>query len=171
MMRVFIATVSLLCVSGCSERSSIAASYKSPWDRLVVQLGFGFGYTPCFRTHGNFLEFVGNEQCFRFNQPERMRGVWLDEFEGSAFLPNASVAPAEWRYSPNEIWLDFPEHEPLLKGGTGETRAFAVEFIGRRATYPGSYGHMGGSRHLVIVSKLLSAKPLPPPRVSNVDAS
>jgi len=168
MKRALLSAFLLLGVCGCSDRSSIAAPYKSPWDRFIVQLGFGFGYTPCYRNekspYGDALAFVGNEQCFRFNPPERMHGVWLDEFEGSEFLPDAKSAPAQSRYSPNAIWLDFTRHEPLLTRGNGEPRAFAIEFVGRRATYPGSYGHMGGTRHLVIVNRLLSAKPLPPPK-------
>ncbi|MEJ7777014.1 MAG: hypothetical protein WKF52_06495 [Sphingomicrobium sp.] len=168
MMRALLSTFLLLSICGCSDRSSIAAPYKSLWDRFIVQLGLGFGYTPCYRDeaspYGNFLGFIGNEQCYRFNPPERMRGIWLDEDEDSEFLPNATRAPAEWRYSPNAIWLDFTRHEPLLNRGNGEPQAFALEFIGRRATYPGRYGHMGGSRHLVIVKKLLSARRIPAPK-------
>ncbi len=166
MKRALVSTLLLLSICACSERSSVAASYKNPWDRFVVQLGFGFGYTPCFRrekdAYGEVLVFKGNEECFRFDPPERMRGVWLDEFEGSEFLPNATEAPAERQYSRDMIWLDFTRPEPLLADRSGD-RALAIEFVGRRATFPGSYGHLGGSRHLVIVDELLSATPLPPP--------
>ena len=162
----------LMSIVACSDRSSIAASYKNPWDRVVVQLGFGFGYEPCYRkeetTYGDVLEFIGNEACFRFDPPERMRGVWLDEFEGSEFLPNATEAPANRPtgagHSRNAIWLDFTRHEPLLADRHDARRAFAIEFVGRRATFPGRYGHMGGSPDLVIVKELLSATLIPPPR-------
>lgn len=165
MKRALLSALFILSTSACSDRSSIAAPYKNTWDRFIIQLGFGFGYQPCYRNektrYGDVLGFIGNEQCYRFNPPVRMRGIWLDEFEGSEFLPNATKAPAGWPYSRDAIWLDFTRHESLLANGNGERRAFAIEFIGRRATFPGSYGHLGGSRHLVIVDKLLSANPVP----------
>lgn len=168
MKRVLLAMLLLTSICACSDRSSIAASYKSPLDRAVVQLGFGFGYKPCYRKeetpYGDVFGFIGDEECYRFDPPVRMRGIWLDEFEGSEFLPGATEAPAEWHYSHEAIWLGFARPEPLLARENGEPRAFAVEFIGRRATYPGRYGHMGGSRHMVIVKKLLSATPVTPPR-------
>ena len=172
MKRTLLSTLLLLSLGACSDRSAIAAPYKDPWDRVVVQVGFGFGYEPCYRKeetpYGDVLGFIGNEECYRFGPPVRMRGIWLDEFEGSEFLPNATEAPADWPagggHSRDAIWLDFTRPEPLLTDPHGERRALAIEFVGRRAAYPGRYGHMGGSPHLVIVKKLLSATPVPPPR-------
>lgn len=169
MARAFLSTLLLLCLCACSERSALAAPYKNPWDRAAIQLGYaGWVYWPCFRketdAHGDAMVFIGDEECFRFNPPERMRGIWLDEFEGSEFLPNATASPAVWPYSPDAIWLDFTRPEPLISDRQPDRQqAYAIEFIGRRATYPGHYGHMGGSRHLIIVDELLSATPVPPP--------
>lgn len=164
MTRAFLSILLLLGLCACSDRSSVAAPYKSPWDRVAIQLGFaGWGYQPCFRKEqtpdGDVQAFIGSKECFRFNPPERMRGIWLDEFEGSEFLPHATASPVVWPYSPDAIWLEFTRPEPLLTGGQ---QAYAIEFVGRRATYPGNYGHLGASRHLIIVDELLSAKPVPP---------
>lgn len=163
MTRALLSLLLLLGLCACSDRSS--APYKNPWDRAAVQLGYaGWFYQPCYRkrtdAYGDVYVFIGSEECFRFNPPERMRGIWLNEFEGSAFLPNATVAPAVWTYSPDAIWLESTGPEPLLSDGHP---AYAIEFIGRRATYPGSYGHMGMSRHLIIVDEVLSSNPVPPP--------
>ncbi|MBM3928330.1 MAG: hypothetical protein FJ335_07720 [Sphingomonadales bacterium] len=166
MKRALLSTLLLLSVCACSDRSSDAASYKKPLDRFVVQLGFGFGYAPCYRREkdafGEVMVFIGSEQCFRFDPPELMQGIWLDEFESSEFFPNATEMPAERPFSRDNIWLDFTRPEPLLAGRTGD-QALAIEFVGRRATFPGSYGHMGMSRHLIVVDELRSATPVPPP--------
>ena len=171
MKRALLSTLLLLSLGGCSDRSAIAAPYKNPWDRVVVQIGFGFGYEPCYRKeetpYGDVFGFIGNEECFRFDPPERMRGIWLYEFEGSEFLPDATEAPADWPvgagYSRNAVWLEFSGPEPLLADWHGERRAYEIEFVGRRASFPGRYGHMGGSPHMVIVKELLSATPVTPP--------
>lgn len=165
MTRVLLTLLLLLGLCACSDRSSLAAPYKNPWDRIAIQIGYaGWVYTPCYRkesdAYGDVQVFIGSQKCFHFNPPERMRGIWLDEFEGSAFLPDVTASPVVWHYSPDAIWLEFTQPEPLLADGQ---KAYAVEFVGRRATYPGHYGHLGMSRHLILVDELLSASPVPPP--------
>lgn len=154
----------LLGLCACSERSS--APYKNPWDRAAVQLGYaGWFYQPCYRkktdAFGDVYVFIGSEECFRFNPPERMRGVWLDEGEDAEFLPNAVAAPVVRTWSPDGTALEFARSEPLL---SGRQQYWAIEFVGRRATYPGHYGHLGMRRHLIIADEVLSATPVPPPQ-------
>lgn len=35
-----------------------------------------------------------------------------------------------------------------------------VDFIGKQTMYPARYGHMGQSEHIVVVQRLISARPL-----------
>jgi hypothetical protein len=168
MTRAFFSLLLLLSLCACSDRSSLAAPYKNPWDRVAIKLGYAFWvYQPCFRKehtpYGDTQGFIGSEKCYRFNRPERMRGVWLNEGEDAEFLPDATVSPLVRTYSPDATSLEF-RPENFLTGGH---QAYTIEFVGRRATYPGHYGHMGMSRHLIIVDEVLSAKPVPPPERSS----
>lgn len=162
MMRTLATLLVLLGIGGCSDRSSVAAPYKSSWDRVAIQLGLaGLVYQPCYRNEDGVLTFVGHDECFRFNPPEQMHGVWLNRGEDAEFLSHPTTSPAGCLKSPEDsVSLAFMQSEPLLKG---DAEAYAVEFVGRRATYPGRYGHLGMSRCVILVDQLLSAAPVPPP--------
>ena len=166
MVRIFAILLVLLGLGGCSDRSSLAAPYKSSWDRVAIQVGLAFlVYQPCYRNertpYGDVMTFVGYEECFRFNPPERIRGVWLNRGEDEEFLPHATTSPAGCLQSPEDsVSLASTRNEPLLEG---DAQAYAVEFIGRRAAYQGHYGHMGMSNCVILVDQLLSATPVPAP--------
>ena len=108
--------------------------------------------------------------CADLAPAERMRGVWVTGFERSAFVPNATAAPAYGDPAPDRIWLDFADGSPpdpalraeLDKMGT--TAAVALEFIGRRSRGPGNFGHMGGAREMVRVERIISARIIGPIR-------
>ena len=86
-------------LAGCSPE---AAAYRHPFNRLVVELGLvGFsGYYPCsFVTAENGFEAIhslDSEDCYRFDRPRRMRGVWLLANETSQLLPDATRSPVVW---------------------------------------------------------------------------
>lgn len=165
MTRVLLSMLFLLSLCACSDRSSLAAPYKSSWDRAAIQLGYaGWVYTPCYRkesdAYANVQVFIGSEECYRFNPPERMRGIWLAEGEDAEFLPNATTSPVVRTFSPDGTTLEFTRSEPFLSSGQ---QYWAIEFVGRRATYPGRYGHLGMRRHLIIADEVLSANSVPPP--------
>lgn len=165
MTRALLSMLLLLSLCACSDRSSLAAPYKSPWDRAAIRFGYaGWVYMPCYRkesdVYGDVQVFIGSEKCYRFNPPERMRGIWLDEGEDAEFLPNATASPVVWAWSPDGTALEFARSEPFLGS---RQQYWAIEFVGRRATYPGQYGHLGMRRHLIIVDEVLSAHPVPPP--------
>jgi hypothetical protein len=168
MVRSFATILLLIGLGGCSDRSSVAAPYKSAWDRAAIQLGLaGFVYQPCYRrertAYGDVLGFIGYEECFHFNPPERMLGVWLNRGEDAEFLPDVTASPVGGPQSPEDsVWLAFTKNELLLED---DAEAYAVEFVGRRATYPGRYGHLGMSSHMILVDELLSATPVPPPNM------
>lgn len=158
----------LLCLAaltaGCSDEGR---AYRDPVDRLLAGLGFD---ALCYRGVGEgenrSYEFIGYDKCYHFDPPRRMRGVWLAEFEGSRFLPNAAAAPAERDLPNDSIWLEIDED--MLSPADRDViskhpPAFAIDFVGRRATYPGRYGHGGMSRNLVVVDRLLSMRAIDPP--------
>jgi hypothetical protein len=161
----------LAALTACSPE---AAAYKHPFNRMVVGLGLeGFsGYYPCsFVTRSDGVDFISSidsEDCYRFDRPRRLRGVWLVGNETSELLPNATRSPA--------VWDIMDENQTFLEAGGWEERkalpppvegvgpsAYAIEFIGRPALYPGVYG-MAGARHMVIMDKLLSARAVARPR-------
>ena len=61
------------------------------------------------------------------------------------------------------IWLDIESKriaglfDPTGQQETG-LRAFRIDFVGRQTVVPGRYGHLGGSEHLIIMDRLLSAE-------------
>lgn len=171
MMRRPLLLVSLLAaLAACSPE---AAAYKHPFNRLVVELGLvgRFGYYPCSHVTASdgseVISSLDSEDCYRFDPPRRMRGVWLVGNETSELLPNATRSPAVWDImDENQTFLEaeWEEREALPPPveGVGPA-AYAIEFIGRPALYPGVYG-MLGVRHMVIMDKLLSARAVAPPR-------
>jgi hypothetical protein len=170
--------VLLICLLGAlGACSPEAAAYKHPFDRLVVELGLvGWsGYYPCSVVTSEdgyeVISSVASEDCFRFDRPRRMRGVWLLENETSQLLPDAARSPAVWDImDENQTFLEvkaWTVQEALPPPIEGEEEnspsAYAIEFVGRRALYPGLYGGPG-ARHMVIMDKLLSARAIYPPR-------
>lgn len=152
----------MLLVGGCSDEGPPPSAYLRLQDRITVALGWG--ETTCYvETDRGFEGFVGTDKCYRMTEPRRMRGVWIDEFEGSRFVPGArSVAEAE-RAEP-QIWLDV-ETKRIAglfdpDGPSFDARAFEVDFVGRRTLVAGQYGHLGGSDHTMIMDRLISARPL-----------
>lgn len=165
--RSLLAVLLAACLNGCSEHAWTAPSYRNSWHRFLVSFGLDerLEVPPCFRVVEFGIQHVGEEACFRFGPPARMQGVWLPEFEGSSFFQNARVRPTR-DFSRSQTWLDLDSRVVLPKLGVrddGELKAVAVDFVGRRSIFPGMYGHLGGSRHYIIVDRLISAKLLPDP--------
>lgn len=166
----------LVCLLGALAACSPEASaYRNPFDRLVVELGLvGWsGYYPCTFVDDSdgVLARIDSDDCYRFDRPRRMRGVWLLGNEASQLLPDATTSPAVWDImDENQTFLEPEKWEatealpPPIRGEERSPNAYAIEFIGRRAPYPGLYGGGAGARHMVIMDKLLSARAIVPPR-------
>lgn len=113
------------------------------------------------------------DECYRMTEPRRYHGVWLDQFEGSRFLPGGTeVTPA--RLDEPRIWLNVERNQApglLRDRADHEFYAWEVEFVGRRTLFPGNHGHMGGSEHEIVVDRMISARALEPePWRAAVDA-
>jgi hypothetical protein len=100
------------------------------------------------------------EDCYKFDPPRHWKGLWFSGFEASRFCPE----PARHCLydTPGErIWLEAsPSVRIPAYNGEAEGVLFQVNFIGRKTSYRGGYGHMGGSDQEVIVDRLLSMKRL-----------
>ncbi len=82
-------------------------------DRLVRD-------APCATYRDNVIHVLPAPQCFKMTRPQRFRGIWLDDFEGQAFIPAGSTPPAwpdrtlplaerrahEERFRAATIWLE-----------------------------------------------------------------
>jgi hypothetical protein len=119
------------------------------------------------------LREVPTDQCYKMDPPRRFRGIWIDEFEGQAFIPEGATPP-EWprgeRQSPGwqqqfdraqaaSIWLDVDRVNLGHEFNRG-SRKLLIDFIGRKTTYTGAYGHMGMSGNEIIVDRVISVKPV-----------
>lgn len=113
-------------------------------------------------------------QCYKLERSRRFRGIWVDQFEGQAFIPEGTKAPVwptgdprspKWRKQIDRaiaasIWLDVESANVGHKMQQGGRRVL-IEFVGRKTMYPGHYGHMGMSGHLIIVDRVISFRECP----------
>jgi hypothetical protein len=156
-MRPVILLSFVLLASGCSPRGATSpAAYLHFRDYFRASFGSVFGY-PCThltREDGvDVYESTKPQDCYRFSAARRMRGVWIDEFEGSEFFEGATSRSAVSLKNNDQTWLELENHRP-----TG--RAYFMDFIGRKTLVPGHYGHMGGSRNLVLINRVISVRPI-----------
>ncbi|MDZ3833739.1 MAG: hypothetical protein U0S50_18285 [Sphingopyxis sp.] len=129
---------------------------------------------PCkYRIEPGLTGSKPTDQCYKMEAPRRYRGVWVDEFEGQAFIPEGAEAPVWPRSNPRSpawrkeadraiaatIWLHV-ERAHLDHEGQRSRRKF-IEFVGRKTRYPGNYGHMGMSGHWIIVDRMISLRECP----------
>jgi hypothetical protein len=137
----------------------------------IAQRLFLWGYPlriPCVkrRTENGFEVYasIPADQCLKFTKPQRMHGLWRNDFEGSQFCPAHSreCSPSA-SGSREQTWFDQrfslpPQYKRQPPGGLYE-----VEFIGRRSQYSGMYGHFGMFNQEVIADRLISLKEIQPP--------
>jgi hypothetical protein len=165
-----------LLLSGCSYQS--ADAYRDIRDQVEATTGLPLlGVGPCaqamrdekFEPRKNVYEI-----CYRLTDPERWRGLWRNDFEGSRFCAAPGKRCSHDR--PGErIWLEYsfgltdtkPRQWKIQPGGLYE-----VDFIGRRTAVKGKYGHMGGSDHLLLVDRMISIREVeaPPLPITKQDA-
>ena len=101
------------------------------------------------------------EECYKFDPPRRWKGLWFGEFETSRFCPEPARQCPDNR--PGEyIWLEVgpaahvpPSGEKMMGG------MWQVDFVGRKSTFPGEYGHLGESQEEIIMDRLLAIKRVP----------
>jgi hypothetical protein len=163
----------LLCTACGSNkwRETPAVAYQRWQDRIVVRTHLPiFGYRPVCSTkwindqYGGYWDGLPIDQCLKFNPPERMQGLWRRDFEGSQFCPAPARACSFTETGRPFVWLDTTKPGTLGNRHKGFGGLYAVEFIGRRTSYEGAYGHLGGFDQEVLVDRMISIKELEPPQ-------
>jgi hypothetical protein len=96
--------------------------------------------------------------CYRFGPPRKMRGLWSTHFEESQFIDTADPVPKNSNeFTANKTWLEVISSRLPEQLNSGD---YEIEFVGRKTTVPGRYGQMGESKHLVVVDRLISIRPV-----------
>lgn len=145
-----------LIVSGCSDGTPPTA-YKHVKDQLRAATGLD---GPCFRTINGEPGRLADRDCYRFERPQRMRGVARTGFESGSFYPGRTELPKPGERS--DTWLQL---EPgLLSGPMRRTCekgcVLWLDFVGRQTSVEGGYGHMGLAKHLIVADRIVEAKVL-----------
>jgi hypothetical protein len=103
------------------------------------------------------------EECYKFDPPRRWKGRWFSGFETSIFCPDSA------RHCPPDnhrdmIWLEVGPTAQIPVSARDNRYAagmFEVDLIGRKSSFPGEYGNMGGTSQEIIMDQLLSMKRVP----------
>src|SRR5688572_11146098 len=107
--RLWIIACFALFLAACAPE---ALPFRNPRDRFVVhfQLQQILDHWPCAEQTDEgptgTIYPIAAEDCFHFDGPQRMRGVWLVGMHSSEFLPDATHAPAVKNLLDDNIWLD-----------------------------------------------------------------
>ena len=149
-----------LLLAGCSDGTPPSA-YKHARDRLLATIPlviFDDDLYPCFRTIDGRPARLPDAECYRLTDAQRLRGVARTGFEAGSFYPGRTTLPQADEQSDLWIELDPSDLAPEVRRSCTQGCAVYLDFIGRRTAVPGSYGHMGSARHLIIVDRVLSAR-------------
>lgn len=125
---------------------------------------------PCATHKDGVIYYDNGPNCFRFARPQRFKGIWLYELEGSTFFENATTVPSKRPDYGETAWLKYDpsaiDPKPDYNGYARERdcyaiHAFEIEFVGRRS--PEGHGHLGLFGSEIWVQRMLRARPLPAP--------
>lgn len=97
-----------------------------------------------------------SRNCYRFEIPQRMHGLWTTYFEVSDFTDSSAVPATYAEALENKILLEV-DMSILPPDCCSETH-YEIEFLGRRTSHAGDYGSR--SQHLVVVDKVISIRPV-----------
>ena len=141
-----------------------AYAYAGAANQIWVATGLHLLSPTCDRRQetefGPLISSIPLDECYRMTAPQRMKGVWIDAFEESRFVPGAQDT-TNIEVEPFGIWLNIDRDMIAgLDENLVELGAFEIEFIGRQTLYPGKLGHMGLFDHEIIVDQLISARPV-----------
>ena len=130
------------------------------------------GCTPTGRAAYGVFEYLGNRKCLEFEPAREMTGVWVNDFEGSAFHEGArSWAEADARRSERAPWFEIDEATALPRSFRRRYyHAYRITFVGRRAKplppgppgvprLPG-FGHMGMSASMILADRVIRSEDL-----------
>lgn len=149
----------VLMLGGCGGYSSGAGNGQA--GNASARVPRDLSDDPCFRRVGNVWHHVGERNCVALLPRQRMRGVWIYDFEESSFIPNAGSIPRANNRVRFRVNLDVvPEDVARVSGtplSTREAQAFAIDFLGRRSNSIEPY-----DEYVVVVDRIISARYLGP---------
>ncbi|HET6941359.1 MAG TPA: hypothetical protein VFH89_04265 [Sphingomicrobium sp.] len=161
---VFLALLAVL-VGSCNANPPSAYQHsRDQFFAVIPGTIFDDDFYPCFRSANGQPTRLSDAECYRFNAPQRMRGVWANGFEEGRFYPDLTTRPGE---TASDLCLEVLRTTPVPKGQDrlfdiepGKTSYILLDFVGRRTSVAGRYGHLGLAKHLIIVDRVVSAKEL-----------
>lgn len=95
------------------------------------------------------------DQCFDMAPKRRWKGLWLKGFEDSRFCPSPATS-CSFETPGKSTWLSEPDKD--IDVGSYDGDVYEVEFIGRRTSKSGRYGHLGEFDHEIIVDKMINLR-------------
>ena len=158
-----------LLIPGCGDIPLPPKSVRAAYDLMSQAVSGKASFTRCWTSErlpdGSSVKGMDEPRnCYHYGPSRRIRGVYIDEFEGQRFLENASAGLP--LVATDKVWLDLDQHSnlertpKLARHGDGTT-IWLVDLIGRKTEAPkGGYGHMGGSDAEVLVDTMISAQPV-----------
>lgn len=168
-MRLVLVIAASIALLGCrneatKQRLTPPQAFLKFADRAKMQMlywGLPVGY-PCTKMQvENGLHVADSkplDQCVKMTPQRRWRGLWRNDFEGSRFCPTPA-RECSHATPGRSIWLTFAQHLPKnQRESFGDL--YAIDFVGRRTLYAGSYGHFGMFDQEVIVDRVISARHL-----------
>jgi hypothetical protein len=149
----------VLILAGCGGYSSEVRNGQTA--NAFARVPDDPSQNPCFRRVGNVWHHVGEGNCVELLPPQRMRGVWIYDFEESSFIPNAVSIPradnrVRFRVNLQVVPEDIARASRTQLNMRG-ARAFAIDIIGRRSKNSGPY-YIGGDEYIVVVDRIISAR-------------
>lgn len=144
--RIGLLSLSLISLASCSAESG---------GRQV------FNDSGCYFLASGKTYFVGDPHCFKQFKAERLKGVWVVGFEYSVFYENAFEVPEQLS---GETWLELDVRQIFRSFGLeykpDKTRAYYIEFLGRKPNRIGIHGHMGQFKEGVLVEQVFVLRDL-----------
>ena len=155
-MRYCLVAVSALLASSCSNGPPPSA-YKHFRDQVWAVASWEM---PCSRTIGGRPDRLPDADCYRLNEPRRLRGVAELGFEADIFYPGRARLPTPDQESDLRLSLEPSLLPATIRSGCERRCVVALDFIGRRPVVEGGYGHAGFGKHLIVVDRLVDVKAL-----------
>lgn len=113
------------------------------------------------------ISALAADECFKMASPQRFRGIWRNEFEGSGFCPEPDTV-CEYGSRHDAIWLSRSKTvQGLQLPRLDDGNLYQIEFVGRMVTERGMFGHSGMYGREVVVDRVISLHPLPEPSDKN----
>ena len=165
------ACLALALLSSCAPKGPIPAdAYASLSDRLHARFPLFKDWAELCLANGRRLP---HRVCLRFDPPRRWSGVIVqDEYSDNHFYPGRLSATGPNRRPPIYLVADLPVlaecQNPTCRpfspdGSARRPAAFEVEFVGRRTTIGGRYGHAGMFDHEILIDRMIRQRSIPYP--------